>query len=34
MAYNYWKMMDKVGVAVCSQKQQSWRGKETFDGYK
>ena len=33
MAYNYWKMMDKVGVAVCSQKQQPWRGKETFDGY-
>ena len=31
MAYNYWKMMDKVGVAVCSQ--QSWRSKETFDGY-
>lgn len=33
MAYNYWKMMDKVGVAVCSQKQETWRGKETFDGY-
>lgn len=31
--YNYWKMMDKVGVAVCSQKPETWRGKEQFDGY-
>lgn len=33
MAYNYWKMMDKVGVAVCSEKQETWHGVETFDGY-
>lgn len=33
MAYNYWKLMDKVGVAVCSQKPENWRGKESFDGY-
>ena len=33
MKYNYWKMMDKVGVAVCSQKPETWRGKEQFDGY-
>lgn len=33
MAYNYWKMMDKVGVAVCSEKPENWRGKEQFDGY-
>lgn len=33
MAYNRWKMMEKVGVAVCSQKPDTWRGKEQFDGY-
>lgn len=33
MAYNYWKMMDKVGVAVCSKKPEIWHGKEQFDGY-
>lgn len=33
MGYNYWKMMDKVGVAVCSRKPETWRGKEQFDGY-
>ena len=33
MAYKYWKLMDKVGVAVCSQKPEHWRGKEQFDGY-
>lgn len=33
MAYNGWKMMDKVGVAVCSRKPETWRGKEQFDGY-
>lgn len=33
MAYNYWKMMDKVGVAVTSQEPETWRGKEQFDGY-
>lgn len=26
-------MMDKVGVAVCSRKPDTWRGKEQFDGY-
>ena len=30
MAYNYWKMMDKVGVAVCSEKQETWHGEETL----
>ena len=33
MAYKHWKLMDKVGVAVCSQKPENWRGKESFDGY-
>lgn len=33
MAYNYWKMMDKVGVAVRSYKPEKWRGREQFDGY-
>lgn len=33
MAYKYWKLMDKVGVAVCSKKPEVWRGKEQFDGY-
>lgn len=33
MGYNYWKMMDEVGVAVCSQKPDTWRGKEQFDGF-
>lgn len=33
MKYNGWKMMDEVGVAVCSQKPDTWRGKEQFDGY-
>lgn len=33
MGYNYWKMMDRVGVAVCAQKPENWRGKESFDGY-
>lgn len=33
MAYNYWKMMEKVGVAICSQKPENWHGKEQFDGY-
>lgn len=33
MAYNYWKMMDKVGVAVVSEKRESYRGKDYFDGY-
>jgi hypothetical protein len=33
MAYNYWKMMDQVGAAVCSRKPETWRGKEQFDGY-
>lgn len=25
--------MDRVGVAVCSEKPEDWRGKEQFDGY-
>lgn len=33
MAYKGWKLMDKVGVAVCSRKPETWRGKEQFDGY-
>lgn len=33
MAYNYWKMMEKVGVAICSKKPETWRGKEQFDGF-
>lgn len=33
MGYKYWKMMDEVGVAVCSQKPETWRGKEQFDGF-
>lgn len=33
MAYNYWKMMDRVGVAVCSERQTSYYGGEGFDGY-
>lgn len=33
MAYNGWKLMDKVGVAVCSKKPEVWRGREQFDGY-
>lgn len=33
MAYKNWKMMDKVGVAVCSKKPETWRGKEQFDGF-
>ena len=33
MAYNRWKLMDKVGVAVCTEKPETWRGKEQFDGY-
>lgn len=33
MAYKYWKLMDKVGVAVCSKEPEVWRGKEQFDGY-
>lgn len=33
MAYNYWKMMERVGVAVTSQKPEKWRGKEQFDGF-
>lgn len=33
MAYKYWKLMDKVGVAICTEKPDTWRGKEQFDGY-
>ena len=33
MAYNYWKMVEKVGVAVDSRHSESWRGKENFNGY-
>ena len=33
MAYKYWKLMEKVGVAVCSKKPEVWRGEEQFDGY-
>ncbi len=33
MAYKYWKLMDRVGVAICSEKPETWRGKEQFDGY-
>lgn len=33
MAYNYWKMMEKVGVAVDARPSETWRGKENFSGY-
>jgi len=33
MAYKYWKLMNKVGVAICSEKPETWRGKEQFDGF-
>ena len=33
MAYNYWKMMEKVGVAIDSRPSENWRGKENFNGY-
>lgn len=33
MAYKYWKLMEKVGVAVVSEKKEDYRGKDYFDGY-
>jgi len=32
MGYNYWKMMDKVGVAIDNTKSE-WRGRKQFSGY-
>lgn len=32
MAYNYWKMMEKVGVAIDNTKSE-WRGRKQFSGY-
>lgn len=33
MAYKYWKLMEKVGVAVTKRPSENWRGKENFSGY-